>query len=625
MRYSHIHTPAIVLRAARQLRHTSCVGAVSVRRARSGYGRHAFNVAFWLVSGLHLACSGGTEADPGASAGGADNPGGQNTAGETPSNAGNAGATSQGPIDVTGLAECAQRGLPIPPLRRLSSTQYHNTLRDLFGAQLAIALLEDSLFPETRITAGFSGDAEANRVNTQESNAIEDNAERMAELIIATPDPYLPLFGSCTVSAADSDAEIDGCMDAFIQDFGHRAYRRSLTASEVALARRVYDEVRSEEAALIAWASVVQYFVQAPALLYRVERGAGPSAVPGLVQLSSAEMATRLSYLLANSMPDEELTRAAEADELLQPSNILVQVDRLLQADTFLGVATDFHRDWLKVYEVPTAKDSVLFPAYTPEVHASLELEQQEFLRHVLAGPEPTVQTLLSSPTYVVNAPLASFYGATVPDATADTWVPVELSQRRGLLTSASLMATLALENRTHPIHRGGFFRTQILCQQLPALPGNIDIQGPLQDTSGESTARGRLAPLTMRGDCSPCHLQINPLGLAFENYDAVGQYRSQENGVDINASGSLTLDGAQVDFAGPTELVSALAQSTQVRDCYSLQWYRAANGRPDLPEDACGIATVRQVAEQAAGDIRQIVRAVVQTDAFLYRPEVLP
>jgi hypothetical protein len=526
---------------------------------------------------------------------------------------------------VTTLAECAQRTLPAQPLRRLSSTQYHNTLSDLFGPQLATALLEGSLFPETRISAGFSGDAEANTVNTQESNAIEDNAERIAELILAAPEPYLALFGSCTVSAADADAEIDGCVDSFIQDFGRRAYRRALTATEAALARRVYDEVRGDESALIAWTSVIQYFVQAPALLYRVERGAGPSAIPGLLQLTSHEMATRLSYLLTNSTPDQELMRAADADELTDPDNILTQVDRLLASDSFLPVATAFHREWLKVYEVPTAKDSVLFPAYTPEVHASLELETQEFLRHVLASPEPTLQALLASDTYVVNAPLAAFYGAAAAEATDDTWVPITLAERRGLLTSASLMATLAMENRTHPIHRGGFFRTQILCTPLPALPGNIDIQGPLLDTSSEPTARDRLAPLTTRGDCSPCHLQINPLGLAFENYDAVGQYRSQENDVTIDPSSTFVLDGTERTFGGPTDLVEGLAQSQQVRDCYSLQWYRAANGRPDLPEDACGVATVRQVAEQTHGDLRQIVRAVAQTDAFLYRPEVLP
>lgn len=623
MRYSHIHTPAIVLRAVRPLRHTQSVGATRQRGTTQGRWR-TLNTALWLVSCLQLACSGGTGAEPGNGAGGSDGSAGQGGGGESQNTAGNAGAP-QGSIDTTQLAECAQRTLPAQPLRRLSSTQYHNTLRDLFGVELASALLQDSLFPETRISAGFSGDAEANLVNTQESNAIEDNAERIAELIIAAPEPYLALFAPCAVSAATADAEIDGCVDSFIADFGRHAYRRALTASETALARRVYDEVRSAESSLVAWASVVQYFVQAPALLYRVERGAGAAPVAGLVQLTGDEMATRLSYLLTNSMPDAELIRAADANELTQPDAILNQVDRLLAADSFLPVATAFHREWLKVYEVPTAKDSVLFPAYTPEVHAALEMEQQELLRHVLASPTPTVQAVLSSPTYMVNAPLAAFYGANAPDATADTWVPVELSERRGLLTSASLMATLALETRTHPIHRGGFFRTQVLCQTLPALPGNIDIQGPLLDTSMEPTARGRLSPLTTRGDCSPCHMQINPLGLAFENYDAVGQYRSQENGTTVDASSTFVLDGTERTFGGPTDLVEALAQSNQVRDCYSLQWYRAANGRPDLPEDACGVATVRQVAEQTQGDVRQIVRAVVQTDAFLYRPEVIP
>jgi hypothetical protein len=241
-------------------------------------------------------------------------------------------------------------------------------------------------------------------------------------------------------------------------------------------------------------------------------------------------------------------------------------------------------------------------------------------VRYVLDEADGSIATLLGSDLIPVNSVLADLYGVQVSGADEDSWVAASVPERKGLLTLGSLMATLADDTRTNPIHRGAFFQKEILCRTLPAFPANLDTQTPLEDTSSLPTARGRLSPLLENGACMGCHSQFNPTGLAFENYDAIGQWRDQENGADIDASGSLILDGELLEFETPLELVTGVATSRDARDCYTLQWYRAALGRREFSEDACGLALAETAAEQSGGDLRELLIALTQTDGFLYR-----
>jgi hypothetical protein len=520
-------------------------------------------------------------------------------------------------------AACAQRTVGAQPLRRISDEQYGNVIVDLFGATLAAPLLKGSLFPPTVIKAGFATDADANVVNTDQSNAIEDNAEQMAAVILAGPDPYLRALLPCTLPATIADANVDACADAFIAKFGRQAYRRALTANETAFARRVYDLIRPTQGAKNAFAGVVQYFVQSPGLLYRVERGAGAApGLAGLVKLSSDEMATRLSFLFLGGPPDAPLLAAAAAGGLQTAADVATQAQRLVEDGRFVGVMGAFHRDWLHVFELTQmVKDTTVFPDFTPDLEANLLLENTELGRAVLANPAASIRDLLVADDVAVDAPLASFYGAPVPMSVAPTaWMTEAVPHRSGLLTSGAVMAALSKVNRSNPIHRGAFVRTGVLCDPLPALPANVDTSGPLMDTASLPTARQRLAPLTMRGDCMGCHLQINPVGLAFENYDGIGKWRDQENGTTIDTSGSLDLGDGPFNFAGPADLLAKLAVSDKVRDCYSLQWLRAALGRLEAPEDECSVATLKRLVVTSNGDLRQLLVGLTQTDAFLYR-----
>lgn len=519
-----------------------------------------------------------------------------------------------------GLAQCEDRLLPGQPLRRLSSAQYANTIRDLFGEQLARPLLQDTVFPATRIDRGFVNDAEANVVNTAESNAIEDNAERVAGVILADPDAYVTGLLPCELSSGYADADVDGCMDDFIAEFGTRAYRRPLTEGETQILRGLYDQLREDNTAVESLSSVVQLLVQAPALLYRVERGAD-EALPGLVRLGDYEMASRLSYFFLDSMPDDALFAEAAGGRLSTPAEVEQQARRLMESSHFASVLDNHHRDWLHLHELDRmTKDPQLHPDFNDEVRAALMQEASRFVRHVIEEGDGSVRSLLSSSTVPLNSVLADYYGVSAQGADIDSWVPTEVESRRGLFTLASFQGSQAGVDRTDPIHRGLFYQEEVLCNDLPPFPGNVDTQSVLRDTSMLPTARQRLSPLMDNAPCNGCHTLFNPTGLAFENFDAAGQWRDQEGGTEIDSSGTVELDGEQHAFDGPLEMAALVADSAQARDCYSLQWFRDALGRHEFAEDACSIALVEQVAADTDGSIEALLIAITQTDAFLYR-----
>jgi Protein of unknown function (DUF1592)/Protein of unknown function (DUF1588)/Protein of unknown function (DUF1595)/Protein of unknown function (DUF1585)/Protein of unknown function (DUF1587) len=552
-----------------------------------------------------------------------DGSGGNNTGGSV--NGGNGGAVgtgSTGGIDVP--VSCGTRTLPVQPLRRLSATQYHNTIRDLFGATLAQPLISGSLFPNTLYSNGFENDAESNTVGTAASNAIEDNGERIGRLILAGADPYLRATMPCSMPTAITDAAIDGCIDNFIRDFGLKAFRRPVSTGETTVIRGLYNTVRGTQTAREAWTTLVQYFVESPGILYRTERGGDAAPIAGLVKPGDYEMASRLSYFFNNTMPDSELFTAAAAGLLSTPEQIKTQAERLMGKPAFWEMLSALHRDWLHLAGLATsAKDPTRFPEFTAAVQLALTQETGRMIRHTLEDGDGSVQTLLTGQNRPLNGPLATFYGQLAPGADANTWVNVDVGNRRGILTGAALMASTSHADKTSPIHRGAFFQSEILCNEVPALPANVDTQGPLQDTANLPTAKQRLAPLLTNGQCQACHSLINPLGFGFENYNAAGKWRDQENNTNLDAAGSLEVDGVESPFASPVELTELIGGAAQTRECYSLQLYRASIGRREFAEDECSIQALKQASGAANGDIRAMLLALTQTDGFLFRREL--
>jgi hypothetical protein len=492
------------------------------------------------------------------------------------------------------------------PLRRLSHEQYANVLGDLFGDSLGPALGAVSIFPATVVETGFTSDADANVVSTAESQRIEDNAERLATHLLENAGTAIPELMPC--AAAGTDAAIEGCIDEFIRDFGLRAFRRPLRDQERAIARGLFDEVRASQGARTGWAAVMQFFLQAPALLYRTEPGQGGSSP--LVALSDYEMASRLSFFFWNSMPDDELFDAAARGELRTRAEVEAQARRMLDDPRTLETIGAFHRDWLRVYRLTDAPKED--PEFTDEVRAAMLAEPRAFVQWVF-DQGGSFESLMSAGSYPIAPELAGIYGGTSDD-------------RSGIFTLASVAASHAREGSSNPIERGAFFRRDVLCTPIPALPGDIDIASPLESTAGRPTARERLAPLLERSDCRACHTLMNPIGMAFENYDAVGRWRDTENGATIDASADVEVGDIRGHANGPAELMELVAASDVARDCYAQKWLHFVLGRALVPADECNLGSLEVAFDESGGDIRELLVATTQLDAFMYRArEVTP
>lgn len=518
----------------------------------------------------------------------------------------------------SGSLNCTTTDTGFQPLRRLSSEQMEHTLRDLFGGELGDTVASIANLPETEIVSGFSTEADANVVNTATSAAFEDAAEVIGGHLIDNATTALPHLMPCG-SDSYADSDITACIDEFIDEFGLRAYRRPLTDEEKQLLRGVYNSVHQMQTATEAWGAVVQVMIQSPQFLYLVEPGANPVEGAGhLVELDDHEVATRLAYFLNNTMPDDELFAAAAAGELKTIEQIEEQARRLADKDEFLDVLASFHNEWLGLYDFEgLTKIPSLFPGFDASMRAAMAEEIRLLTEHVMNDLDGTVSNLLSATDWEVPAELAAVYGLS-----EDGPASIGTGFRAGALTTSAFLATHANEDASSVIQRGVFIRRAVLCGDLSPPQVTDDQREVVLSPSAEgNTARERLEPLTQTAECSGCHVAINPLGLALENFDALGQWRDTENEAMIDASGTIDqaadADGSFGDVASFVELVS---NSSTVQYCYSEKLFRFALGRLVAEEDECALDELRFTADLSSGDIRELLVGMTLTHSFRYR-----
>ena len=398
------------------------------------------------------------------------------------------------------------------PLRRISSAQYAHMVQDLLPDDFAQQALAVNMFPHTVIDDGFSTYATANTVSSSESIAIEDNAEQIAEIFLENIDTYAPQMMSC-LSPGFAPDDIESCIDTFIAEFGTRVFRRPLTEGELDIVTGLYDDIAAEDGPELGLAALVQYFLQAPAFLYMAERaGDGEQQY---VALDPYELASRLALLLTDSVPDEELLAAAAEGRLSTREEVEEQARRLLDSPSLSRGFVRFHHEWLRGFALDGA--TRVHPLWTNDAHAAASEELGAFAQWFLDETDGSVSTLLSTTAFSPDDRLAEIY------ATGGS--------RPGILTTAAAMSAQAHAETTSLVTRGAFIRSHVLCMDVPAFPGDIDIDGTLGDYSELPTARERLEPLMLDPSCSGCHIGINPLGFPFEVYDWAGAYRSTENG----------------------------------------------------------------------------------------------
>ena len=497
--------------------------------------------------------------------------------------------------------EC--EGIGLQPLRRISSKQYELILRDLLPEPFLSAALDISVFPQTAIVAGFSTYASANTVSTNESYAIEDNAEFIAAVFHENQAQFAPVLIPCLPSGYAA-ADIDACLPEFVADFGTRAFRRPPTETETELILDLYAGIKESDGAQAGLTAVVQYFLQAPALLYVTERVDG---TPGdYVALAPSELAARLSLLFINAAPDDELLAAVAEGRLHSKEDVEREARRLLDEPEAKRAFAHFHHEWLRGFKLETSDRD--HPEWNDSSSAALREELGLFAEWFLDETDGSFTTLMTTEAFPPDDRLQSLYGVEGGGA------------RHGLLTTAAAMAAQADTDSTSLIGRGAFIRNQVLCIPAPSFPGDLDIETPLEDHSDLPTARERLQPLVTLPQCAGCHAAINPLGYPFEVYDWAGAHRTTENGATIDVSTDIALGSLSGSFADAVELLDAIAATEEARDCYATQWFRYSLGRAENDEDDCALDAITEAFEASDGDVRELLVAIAVSDAFRFR-----
>jgi hypothetical protein len=517
------------------------------------------------------------------------------------------GAGGQTPEQVLASAACAKPAPGSAPLRRLSNAEYRNTVQDLLadvsGIGPAVASASRD-FVEEAESLGFRNNVDFLGVSSLIAQGYLDSAEVLAPLVASTD----KLIGCTTADAA--------CAKQFVESFGKRAFRRPLAADEVARYTAVYDKAAAKGYDFktgIEW--VVFSMLQSTQFLYRVELGApkGTNYVP-----SQYEIANRLSYLIWQSMPDQALFDAADRGELADKKQIEAQARRLLK-DPKASRLLEYFDQWLDTDRLSALdRDVNVYPGIAANLPELLQNETHAFVSYLLQSPSGNLSELLTAQYSFLNADLAKHYGVTGPMGPA--YERVDMPGRAGVLTQGMLLSH-DKPTRTSIVRRGLKVRLDLLCEKVPAPPNNVQLN--LEALGTGLTQRERLEKHRTDASCSGCHTLMDPLGVVFEGFDAVGRARTMDEGgkaVDTTSSISATRD-LNGPVAGAAELGQALAKSQEVRDCYVTQSFRFFYGREYTNADQCSMAKLLISFRDSKQSLSELIVALTQTDQFLYRP----
>lgn len=549
--------------------------------------------------------AGGTEADT-TTAGTA--PTGGDETGTDPT----AGTTDGDPVS------CADGSQPgqTPRLVRLSHRQYDNTVRDLL--KLAPDAEPSSEFLDDPPVQGFDNNAAALVVKDRLGRDYRRAAEALAEQV-AAPDKLAALL------PCQPEGDGSACADQFVQEFGRRAFRRPLTPAEVT----TYNALFVQGAGLYEAGTpfeqglrfVVEAILQSPHFLYRIELS--DSVESGTrIPLTGYEVATRLSYFLWNSTPDDQLLAAAESGALASPQGIEDEARRLLADARAHDPVDDFHGQWLELRKLTNLqKNTDVFPEYTPAMAPAMAEETQRFIRQVIFELDGDYAALMTAPFTMINQDLAPIYG--VQGLGADYQeVMLDPLQRGGILTQPSFLSTHAFPHLSSPIHRGAFFQAQIMCNPPPPPPGDADLNLPPVEGEIKTTRQQVEAHTQSKDYCAGCHKTlVNPPGFAFEHYDALGKWRDVENDVPIDsASEFFGKYGTQFVFTDALDLLGQVVESEEGTRCYLTQWFRYGFARQDAAVDQCTLDELHTTLSAAGYNIQELLVEMTKTTAFRYR-----
>lgn len=492
----------------------------------------------------------------------------------------------------------APAGVPISGVRRLSRDECDNTLRDLLG---------DDTRPCTALLPEDVVDPFDNDVATQDPSAVliagwEVLANDVATRFVAD---------SSRRAAFVPCAPDDGCLTTFVEDFGRLALRRPLAADEVA-AYVGLGAAYTEESGDF-WEgidTVVRALLQSPEFTYRVEIGAATDD-PAVFRLDGYELATRLSYLLWGTTPDDALLDLAGSGGLASSAALRAQAVEMLADPRAVDRLDRFHALWLGYGVLP--HEAWLTDALREETRRLVE-------ENAIVSRAPYGDLFTGEGTWISDE-LAAHYALPLPGSDEPVFVPYGDSGRRGLFSTGSFLSVAAKYGDTSPTQRGRLVRERLLCSPVPPPPPDVNVDEPPEDPESECKVDDYAAHREAGSSCQGCHDLMDPIGFGLEGFDAAGRARDHDLGApECPISGEGELDG--VPFVGPAGLSALLVADPSFASCVVTQAWRFAMGRVEGPDDLASVDALAVGFSLSATPFDALLLGLVADDAFLFRRE---
>lgn len=509
--------------------------------------------------------------------------------------------------------EASGAGHPAPKvaLRRLTHSQYNNTVRALLGDQTEPA----GHFPPEDFVNGFKNQYQAQNLSPLLLDAYSAAAERLARNAFRGGDTrgLVP----CKPSPA--------CRARFVREFGLKAFRRPLEAEE----QQRYEALMRKGANFYQGAQMaVEAMLQSPHFLFRLEESSNP-------KWKSYATASRLSYALWDSMPDTLLLDAAAKGELANPKAVERATRRMLDHTRARDAFDEFVSQWMRFDRILTAsKDRRRYPQFTRETAVAMTEEARIFLGDLVWNDRNFMDFVQADYSFI-NGDLAGIYGVPAPAREFDKVQFPAGSERAGLLGQALFLALTAKPDETAPTARGLFVREQFLCQHVAEPPPGINTNLPPVTEAKPQTNRERLSGHVINPSCVTCHNLIDPIGFGFEKFDAIGArrekfkltffpgYRSANRRappkvveLDIDTAGHVAgLAGS--NFTSPLQLGKVLAASPQCQECVVKQYFRYAVGRMETPADRPLLRKVLEDFRSSRFRFKELMVSLIQAREF--------
>ncbi|MFN3651359.1 MAG: DUF1592 domain-containing protein [Armatimonadota bacterium] len=509
-------------------------------------------------------------------------------------------------------------------MRRLNRVEYDNTVRDLTGLDVK----PSELFPSDDVGYGFDNIGDVLTISPLLMEKYLNAAEEIADRAIVTPESRggkLPAelpesHRRIITTAAAPDASLDDkkkAARASLAEFGRRAYRRPLQDGELdRLVKIVELSVKDGDSFERGMQLATQAVLVSPHFLFRVELDGKDKDPAKARDLNGYELASRLSYFLWSTMPDDELFRLAESGTLTQPKVLEAQVRRMLAHEKAWALVENFGEQWLTLRTLKTASpDPKQFPTFNDQLRDAMLTETHMFFQSILKEDKSVLDFIDGNYTYL-NEPLAKHYGIDFVKGDHFRKVVLTNDQRRGVLTQASILTITSNPTRTSPVKRGKWVLEQILGTPPPPPPPNVpELEEAKEGQVLKGTLRERMEQHRADPGCASCHLRMDALGFGLENFDPIGAWREKDGEDPIDASGTLP---SGEEFKTPVELIQILkGEKEQFVTHLAGQLLTFGLGRGLEYYDRCAVDEM--VAKAAKDNYRfsTLIMEIVKSDPF--------